>query len=366
MSDITTLWLRAVLRILGGLIVACGCGSCRTAAPPPVAPPSPPPAAVNQPAATSPTPEPLPASYFLPYDPSSFRLAIGDVVEVSVFGYQDTVAITPIAPDGKLYYLFMDGLPAAGRAPVEVAHDIETKLGRLFNQPSVSVLPQQFAQNRFLAIGKVVNPAAYPLESALTVRQAIARAGGLAQGVYRGSTIQLASLKDSYLLRAGQRLPIDFDALVNHNDVSQDIYMRPGDILYIASGLGQEVYLLGAVPEQKATAYTDGLTLVHLLAGASEQGGGYLPKARLNQVLILRGALKNPHTTEVNMARILAGRAPDILLLPGDIVYVPEKPFRFAEEVAHAVVSTFVRKFAAEYGTKLVDETFFPPAGAGN
>jgi len=304
-------------------------------------------------------PAALPANYFLPYDPSSFHLSVGDVVDVSVFGFGDTVAVTPIAPDGKLYYMFMEGIAAAGRTPDEVARDIERGLAHLFNQPGVSVLPQQFAKNRFLALGKVVYPGTYPLESSLTLRQALAKAGGLAQGIYRGSTIQLASLKDSYVLRAGERIPVNFESLVNRNDASQDVYVRPGDVIYIASGLGQEVYLMGAVSEQKTTAYTDGLTLVQLISGSSDRGGGYLQNACLKQVLILRGALKDPTTSEVNLSRILEGRAPDVFLMPGDIVYVPEKPFRFARELARNVVLTFVRTFAAEFGATLVQETFF-------
>ena len=278
---------RAVLEIVIGVCLAFGCASSKPPQQMPVAA-SPSPLATTNTTAVAPAQTVLPANLFLPYDPSSFRLSIGDVVDVSVFGFGDTVAVTPVAPDGKLYYLFMDGIPAVGRTPDEVARDIEHGLSTLFNQPSVSVLPQKFAKNRFLALGKLVYPGTYPLESSLTLRQALARAGGLAQGIYRGSTIQLASLKDSYILRDGERLPINFESLVNRNDASQDVYVRPGDIIFIASGLGQEVYLMGAVSEQKTTAYTDGLTLVQLLSGSSDRGGGYLPGAHLSQVLILR------------------------------------------------------------------------------
>ena len=216
-----------------------------------------------------------------------------------------------------------------------------------------------------MALGKVVYPAIYPLDSALTLRQALARAGGLAQGIYRGTTIELAALKDSYLLRNGQRVPVDLEALIKRNDASQDIYMRPGDVLYIASGLGQEVYLMGAVGEEKAAAYTDGMTLVQLISGSSERGGGYKPSARLNQVLILRGALDAPQMIEVDLARILTGHVPDVLLMAGDIVYVPEKPYRFARELARTVVLTFVRSFASEAGANLVQDTVFSSSQSG-
>jgi len=315
---------------------------------------------------TSPKPlEKLPPAYYTPYDPTTFHLAIGDVVEVSVFGFPDTVAVTPIAPDGKLYYHFMKGIPAVGRTPKAVERDIEQAIQKYFNQPSVSILPRQFAENRFVALGKVVYPGVYSLDSALTIRQALARAGGLAQGIYRGTTIQLAALKDSYLLRKGERIPVDLDALINRNDASQDIYMRPGDVLYIASGLGQEVYLMGAVGEEKTAAYTDGLTLVQLISGSSERGGGYKATARLNQIVILRGALNAPQLVEVDLASILKGDAQDVPLMAGDIVYVPEKPYRFVRDLARVVALTFVRAFASEAGAYFVEETVFPRSGTG-
>jgi polysaccharide export outer membrane protein len=310
----------------------------------------------------------FPESYFSPYDPAAYRLTVGDVVELSVFGFPETVAVTPVAPDGKLYYLFLDGIPAAGRVRADVARDVEAALDQMFNHPAVSILPRQFAENRFLALGKVVYPSVYPLESALTLRQAIARAGGLAQGIYRGTTIELASLRDSYLLRHGKRVPVDFEALIHRNDASQDIHVRPGDIIMIASGLGREVFLMGAVGEQKAAGYTDGMTLADLISGQSERGGGYRPTARLNKVLIVRGALDHPTSFDVNLARILEGRDPDVFLMPGDIVYVPEKPYRFARDLTRAVVLTFVRTFASEAGASLVDETIFlttPPPDQG-
>lgn len=308
----------------------------------------------------------FPPEYFLPYTPTEYRLAIGDQVEISIFGHSDTTATTPVAPDGKLYYMFVEGIPAAGRRPEDVARDIQSRIAGLFNNPRVDILPKTFVAKRYLVLGKVVRPGTYPLDAALTVRQAIANAGGLAQGTYRGTTIEIAALKESYLLRDGRRVPVDFERLVNANDPGQDIYVRPGDVVYIASGLSQqrEVYLLGAVSEQKAVAYRDNMTIVELIAGASERGGGYLPAAHLRRVVVLRGALSEPQTYDVDFNAIITGRAPDQYLAPGDIVYVPEKPYRFARDLSKMVVLTFVRAFASEAGASIVSENFFPTSTA--
>lgn len=303
----------------------------------------------------------LPPECFLPYSTLDYRLAVGDLVEVSVFGFDDTVALVPIAPDGKLYYMFGNGIPAVGRKPEEVAHEIQSSLTRLFNNPRVTVLPKTFAGARFLVLGKVQYPGTFMLDSAITLQQALAKAGGLAQGIYRGTTIELASLRDSYLIRDGSHLPVDFEALINKQDSSQNVYLRPGDVVVIASGLGstREVYLMGQVAEQKAIGYRDNMTLVELLAGSSDRAGGYTDQANLRRVVILRGALSKPETLEVNVARVLSGRDPDVYLMPGDLIYVPEKPFRFARDLARTIVMTFVRSFAAEAGGRFVEDNIF-------
>lgn len=352
----------------GGLAAAAALVSCAHTAVAPQVIPTPASAAASAPAAERPKPPPLPGDYFLPYNPSDYRLAIGDVVEVSVFGHKDTIIEgLPVAPDGKLYYMFGDGVPAAGRKPGEVSRDIEKRLVRLFNEPRVDILPKSFSGQRFLVLGKVQYPGVFPLDSVVTLRQAIANAGGLAQGIYRGTTIEIASLSESYLLRSGARVPVDFEALINRNDASQDIYLRPGDVIYIASGLTQsrEVYLLGAVAEQKTVAYRDGMTLVELIAGSSDRGGGTLDTARLSKILIVRGALKDPETIEVDLASILVGRKADVYLRPGDLVFVPEKPYRFARDLARTAVLTFVRMFAAEAASDFVQETIFGGGGSG-
>jgi hypothetical protein len=52
--------------------------------------------------------------------------------------------------------------------------------------------------------------------------------------------------------------------------------------------------------------------------------------------------------------------------MAGDIVYVPEKPYRFARELSRKVVLAFVRSFAAEAGSALVNETLFSPSGGSS
>ncbi|MGE4489538.1 MAG: polysaccharide biosynthesis/export family protein [Kiritimatiellales bacterium] len=304
----------------------------------------------------------FPPEYFIPHGIEDRRLQVGDEVEVGVFGQRDTFAENvPIAPDGKLYYMFLSGIPAENRTAGEVADEISSKLTNLFNNPEVSVIPTRFISNSFAIFGKVENSGVYPLNTPTTVRQAIAKAQGIQLGKYHDSWIQIHNYKDSWLMRDNEKIPVNFAALMNDDDFSEDIYLRAGDVIYIASSLGREIYLMGEVNQQQSQPFTAGMTLVQLITGLDTGAGGYNEEtADIKRVVILRNAMNDPKVFKVNLEGILRGREHDVFLEAGDIVYVPEKSFLFTRTLVKAMISTFVNTFAGEFASDLNRKYLFP------
>jgi polysaccharide export outer membrane protein len=306
----------------------------------------------------------FPPEYFIPHTVEDRRLQVGDEVEISVFGQRDTIAENvPVAPDGKIYYRFLPGIPAEGRTAEEVAMEMESKLGHLFNNPEVSIIPTKFISNRFAIFGKVENGGIYPLDTPTTVRQAIAKAQGIALGKYHDSWIPIHNYKDSWLIRNGEKIPVNFEALMTKDDFSEDVYVRPGDVIYIASALGREVYMMGEVNQQQSQPFTAGLTLTQLISGLDAGAGGYKEDtADIKRVVILRDAMNEPKVFKVNLEAIMKGKEHNVFLEPGDIVYVPEKSFLFTRNLVKAMVRTFVNTFASEFASDLNRKYLFPAA----
>lgn len=305
----------------------------------------------------------FPPEYFVPHSPQERLLQVGDVVEVGIFGQRDTITPgIPIAPDGKLYYMFLPGIQAEGRTVEDVSKEMGEKLGHLFNNPQVFIIPNEFISNRFSIFGKVNVAGVYPIETPITVRQAIARAEGIEQGRYNDNTIEIHNYKDSWLLRDGEKIPVDFENLMVNNDFSEDIYIRPGDVIYIASALGREVYLMGEVNNQQSQPYLAGMTLAQLITGIDDSSGGYsLETADIERVVILRDALTDPKVFKINLENILRGKEHDVFLEPGDVVYVPEKSFLFTRNLVKAMIRTFVTTFASEFASDVNLEYLYPP-----
>jgi polysaccharide export outer membrane protein len=94
--------------------------------------------------------------------------------------------------------------------------------------------------------------------------------------------------------------------------------------------------------------------------------GGYDPgpftkDANLSHVTIVRGSLSSPQVVVVDYNAIVKGRALDVRLEPGDIVYVPNSPYTTLKRYFNIILNTFAATVAANEGIRVANGT----AGVG-
>lgn len=297
-----------------------------------------------------------------------YIIGIGDVLEISVFGDEDTLAENvTVAPDGRIYYFFLEGLYVEGKTVEQLHDELVKNLENYFVAPSVTIIPKLIASQTYSILGQVGAPGLYPLHQTVTLRQAIATAGGVLpdKGAFGSEAIQpfnrrnrVSRFQNSFLVRNGEKLNIDVKNLIQTADFSHDITLKPGDYIYIGSEEESDVYVLGAAPGPGVVGYYDGLTLM----GAITSSGGWLIGpygADLRKVLVIRGSLHCPRVVQINICDILCGVARDLYLQPGDIVYVYEKDFGFGRELVDLAISTFVNSFFNTAGSHYADRHIF-------
>lgn len=85
----------------------------------------------------------------------------------------------------------------------------------------------------------------------------------------------------------------------------------------------RRIYVLGQVKSPGNYEYEPRMTVI----GAIARAGGATQLANANGTVITRGKGAAQVRMEADVNDIQRGRAPDIELLPGDIVFVPESPF---------------------------------------
>ncbi len=131
------------------------------------------------------------------------------------------------------------------------------------------------------------------------------------------------NLFKSYVVREGQMMPVDLWKLVHEGDMSQNIVMYPKDKIFIAEPLASSVMVLGEVGLAQAVPVPSGsISLREVLAAA----GGIPFTGNKRCIQVIRGNVVNPKIYRLSWEHIAYLPNDSLLLMPGDTVYISEKP----------------------------------------
>lgn len=156
-------------------------------------------------------------------------------------------------------------------------------------------------------VGQVTTPGPQPFVKAPTVSAAVALAGGMTE---------VADGRGSYVLRQGERVPVDLKALLQEGKAEADVALRAGDVVVVPKQL-RTIYLVGQV--LKPGPYP--LDTAENVMAAWAQAGGATPEADLRNVMLLRGAEVKRLDLE---ALVDKGEMQyNLALEPGDQIVVP-------------------------------------------
>jgi protein involved in polysaccharide export with SLBB domain len=286
-----------------------------------------------------------------------YRLGIGDVVEIEVTGVPGTRTETFIMPDGRLYFDLAGGVKADGLTIEALSMALREALKHDYANPQVNVTLREVRSRRVWVLGRVNKPGLYPLTQPTTLLEAVSMAGGLFTSRFSGTTEELADLGNSFILRDGEVLPVNFSALLRRGDMAQNIYLRDRDYIYLPSALTQNIHVLGAVVLPQALGFKDDLNLVAAIAAAR----GARPEADLSSVVIIRGSLSEPQVALVDVGAIMGGQASNVILRPYDIVWVPNRRFERGERALWTILNTAVRTIAVREGANAVETDLEQP-----
>lgn len=294
-----------------------------------------------------------------------FRLGPGDQVEIETLPDPQSRSTVTVGPDGKIYYSLLDGLDVWGKTLDQTRREIQQGMSKFVREPpAVTVTLRGVESKKVWLLGRFQSPGVYPMTNTMTLLEAVYLAGGPQQMTTghesgaMGAENNLADLHHSFVLRQGRLVPVDFTRLFS-GDLSQNIYLQPDDFVYLAPAIADEVHVFGAIAQPGAVPYVRELTLIQAIAAS----GGIVRDAYQNQVAIVRGSLTHPRIALVSYADIVKGRATDISLASGDIVYVPFRPWRIITKYLDVVATTFASSVAINAGAEATLKV--PPAQAG-
>ena len=229
--------------------------------------------------------------------------------------------------DGYISLPWVPDMKVAGLTREEATEVVREAYKELYYEAEVSVQIVQAASRTYTVVGDVNRPMEYPYLKPINLLDAIVSAGSLRLNQRGGDTFVggQGQLVKAFIIRGegDERTAMEYDlrGLETSGSHSSQTPVFPGDIVSIPVGLNL-VYVLGEVGRPGVQPLSDGMTLLQLLSTAN---GLRESSARMKEVVIIREV--NDTETEVQLVDLKAilKTGQDIVMEPGDIVYVPRK-----------------------------------------
>lgn len=151
---------------------------------------------------------------------STYKLASGDVISINVFGETDlSFEELRLTDAGTFSYPFIGEVQGKGKTAAEIEQLLSEKLkGDYLVDPRVSVSVLKYRE--FFISGEVKTPGGYAFQPGLTLRRAVALAGGLTE---RASEQRITIIRDQDPKRKPEHATLDTQVL-------------PGDTITIEQG----------------------------------------------------------------------------------------------------------------------------------
>lgn len=164
-----------------------------------------------------------------PGQQESYIIGSGDLLEIVTWKEPDFSREEIIVRlDGKITFPLLDDVIAAGKTPIDLKLEIQSKLEEFVADPHVTVTVRSQSSKRFYILGEVANTGEHPLNKDLTVLQAFARAGGFTEW---------ASKKEILLFRRvdgkDEIVRINYKKILKGEDFEQNVKIMPDDTIIV-------------------------------------------------------------------------------------------------------------------------------------
>ncbi len=236
----------------------------------------------------------------------------GDTAFLKNFGETSGGEILPstVKPDGNIYLPELGAVPARGLTVIELQAELRKRMLKYKENPFASVDVVQHHSQKFYVLGAVNNPGVYPVDGSVTLLGSFGLAGGASKQ---------ADMEQAYIVRESKILPVSLADMIKRGDMSRNITMRAGDLVFVPERADAKVYVVGEVKNPGPVPLVHGrLTLAAATAAA---GGLNAESADINQVRIYRGGWGNPRVFTISAEEVYK-YGESIYLRSGDRIMV--------------------------------------------
>jgi polysaccharide biosynthesis/export protein len=237
-------------------------------------------------------------------------LGEGDTVRITVFQHPDLTTEARLSAQGTISFPLIGEVELRGLEPAAAEARIAQKLiaGQFLLKPQVNLSVVTVRSRQVSVLGQVVRPGRYPLDGAsVKLTEVLALAGGIGPG--GDDSVIVMTQRDG----SPRRLDIDVPYMYRTGDLSRDIELVNGDIIYVQRA--PVFYIYGEVQRAGAYRLEPGMTVMQALS----LGGGVTLRGTERGLKITR------RTPEGGVKRVDAALTDR--LQADDVVHVRESLF---------------------------------------
>ncbi len=162
----------------------------------------------------------------------SYKMSVGDQLQINVWKNPDLSLSEPIRPDGKISMPLVGDIMAVGLTPEELAAKIETKLADYVKSPNVTVILTSLKGHEFLSririTGSVAQNISIPYLQGMTVLDAILEAGSVDLYADANNTKLHRRTKDG-----ADSYDIRLKDIMEDGDMTTNVTLMPGDVITV-------------------------------------------------------------------------------------------------------------------------------------
>ena len=253
-----------------------------------------------------------------------YQVGIGDVLNVVVYARPDlSTAGAPggskgsrVDGNGNIHLPLVGSVKAADLTVSAIRANVEASLRKFVQEPSVVVEVAEYRSKPIYLMGQFRTPGVYYMDRPLTFLQGISLGNGFDA---------TANLRGVRLLRDQKIAPVDVYSLILDGRIEQNVWLRPGDTVFIPDNRTQNVFIFGAVnkpgPQPMARGRMD---ILEAIASSDPRPVGL----DLKNVRIIRSlTTTSGELLVVDVEKIRRGETLTMQLMEGDVVYVPKNAF---------------------------------------
>jgi len=244
----------------------------------------------------------------------------GDVIAVRFVGDKDLEPVqTSVDRTGGLHLPLMGDVAVGGLTLTAAEGSVQAAL-RHYDHFTRVMLTLVDGKSRVATVtGAVEHPGNVPIVGDARLADVLGVVGGPKLVTTVDRVVMVGDIDGTRVMRNGVRLPVDA-RLALEGDPRHNVRIHAGDVIFVAK------------PE--TIAYRKGIRLTEVLAEA----GGMTKESDSGDIRILRGGYAHPKVFVASARDIITAKRPDVVMAPGDVVYVTEHWFATVGEVLDKVV----------------------------